>query len=165
MRTSDCLAAASVRTQRRSEHDRQRRGSRLVGGSSRRAVVQCRRVPESRRRTLRRRAADHGDARYQFRKNVDLVIAKDTRIAEIKRRDPVRDSQPDEYREVQRRPENSVDLAASAASPRNAGSCGSGSSASATSSDAFVSVVDFGPLLSRERAVPCQSVLLGVGGR
>ena len=33
-------------------------GSRLVGRPSRRAVVQCRRVPESRRRTVRQRAAD-----------------------------------------------------------------------------------------------------------
>ena len=35
----------------------------------------------TRRRTLRQRARSIDDARYQFRRNIDLVIAKDTRFA------------------------------------------------------------------------------------
>ena len=44
------------------------------------------------------------DARFQFRKNIDLVLAKSTAFgAWTERGDPVRDSQPHEHREVRQR--------------------------------------------------------------
>ena len=44
-----------------------------------------------------------GDARYQFRKNVDLVIAKDTTVLRQPRRTgPVRDPEPDQHGQAPR---------------------------------------------------------------
>ena len=79
-----------------------------------------------------------GDARYQFRKNVDLVIAKDTTLVRQPRRaDPVRDPEPDQHGQVpRRRQQRRSTRPTSGRSRSRPGSCGSGSSASATRSDA-----------------------------
>ena len=69
---------AAAQPRRRPEHDGLRRGSRRIGGSREREVVQCRRVRQPRPRRYGNAPRTNPDARFQFRKNIDLVLAKST---------------------------------------------------------------------------------------
>ena len=72
---------------RRSEHRRERHRPRGLRGQRGRPLLRQRRLRQSRRRAPYGNAPrTNGDARYQFRKNVDLVIAKDTTLVRQPRR-------------------------------------------------------------------------------